>query len=85
MFELRDSLDLVIRANRIRPIGMDTVGACGYDDGIYVTGPSRITISRNVIRDFIYTGIAIQWHEEPTDATITRNLVPTSMRAHAST
>jgi hypothetical protein len=76
MIKVSESPDVVVRANRIKPIGPDTFGTCGFDNGIVALNSNRAWIGDNVIRDFQFRGIQVDWSPGRVyDATIVRNRV----------
>jgi hypothetical protein len=69
--------DVLLRGNRIRPSGSDSLGRCGYGGGIHVfSGPHWI--GDNVIRDFKFNGISVGTggvEGYPGRATVVRNRI----------
>jgi parallel beta-helix repeat protein len=49
----------IVRGNKMRPIGTETFGACGYEDGVIVEGGSRALVGYNVVKDFQVAGIEV--------------------------
>jgi hypothetical protein len=52
-----------IRSNRIAPVGTDTIGPCGYGNGVRVSGTSSAWIGENVIQDFTRYGVFVDGSE----------------------
>jgi hypothetical protein len=46
-----------VRANRIRSRGANTIGACGYEDGITVASSTNVRVAENAIQDFTEDGV----------------------------
>jgi hypothetical protein len=57
----------------IVPAGDDTMGACGYADGIRVSGSRDVRIEGNLVRDF--TELAIRVEDDATGASVLSNTI----------
>lgn len=71
IYALRAS-GVTINANQIRPLGSDTLGSCGYVDGIVVDRSKDARVTHNVVRDFTSDGI---WFMHGSTGTIDANKV----------
>jgi hypothetical protein len=55
-----ESTDVQILQSRLEPLGMDTIGPCGYDTGLDVVGGSHVFADELSIRDFQRYGVLLQ-------------------------
>jgi len=55
----RDAPRIAVRGNHLRPAGSQTLGACGFRDGVDLEASKGALISSNLIRDFQSDGIVV--------------------------